>query len=406
MNILFIVTWYSEHGVPIDSGLFHYETAKALQKYCNVAIYWPCDSSLSCSEFTRYNENGIITYRRGSGKLAYSFTKKIINKIRSIENYKNYQKDLENIVREFRPDVIHAQCGIIAGLIAGLYNRAASKTIGGISIPYIVTEHHPIELMRLTSKISRLKFNFAYKHASANFCVSDDLMKKLDFYFPKQRFKVIYNGINDPSVFLNSAQSTMSKACDNSIYHLGFVNAAIVAAFYDKDIKGFQYLLPAIKGLKDHGIKIYLHVLGGGTYLDYYKTMATELDINNCITFYGQCDKETVYKYVSQIDFGISASLFESAGVTIEEMQLLGKPVVVTKSGGANSLVRDFSAIVVENGSIDALVEGLSAMVLKYKEFDSAKIRQYATENFEMDNICKKYLEIYRKISEIRSIKK
>ena len=115
---------------------------------------------------------------------------------------------------------------------------------------------------------------------------------------------------------------------------------------------------------------------------------------DNCI-FYGSCTKKEVYSIVSEMDFGISASLCESAGVSVEEMMLLGKPLVVTKSGGANSLITDFAAIVVDRGSTEALVDGIRYMSEHYSEYDSKAISEYALQNFEIGSIAQKYVHIY-----------
>lgn len=393
MNILFIVTWYTKHNAPMTAGLFHYEMAKAMQKYCNVAIYWPNDTSMDCNSFTKYIEDGIITYRRGCGIHPNNITKvsrskrllwRVYNKICNFRCVHKWQEDLTRIKDEFSPDLIHAHCGVLAGYVAAKCSNRVNN------IPYIITEHTPIEMMRLKSFRIKNRWAYAYKHSKLNICVSDDLQRKLSGYFSKNNFSIIYNGVNDPL--------DLKLHTKINIYKNGYVNAMIVAAFYDKDVKGFQYLLPAVKALKSKGVKLYLHILGGGTYLDFYKSLACELEINDCITFYGQCDKKMVYEYASQMDFGVSASLFESAGVSVEEMQLLGKPVLVTKSGGANSLVRDFSSIVVDKGSVEALTIGLERMCSLFKMFDYEKIRKYAFENFEMDNICKKYVRIYTNI--------
>src|SRR5699024_1630138 len=123
----------------------------------------------------------------------------------------------------------------------------------------------------------------------ANICVSLDSMSRLQKYFPKAKFKLIYNGIIDPQLLEE----------DNYIYRRkDYVNCCIVASFYAKEVKGYQYLLPAIKNLVECGYKILLHICGGGTYFEYYKKMAYELGIeDNCI-FYGQCERKKVYSIV------------------------------------------------------------------------------------------------------------
>ena len=98
------------------------------------------------------------------------------------------------------------------------------------------------------------------------------------------------------------------------------------------------------------------------------------------------------------MDFGISASLFESAGVSIEEMLLLGKPVVVTESGGCSSLVDDENAFVVKKGSVDQLVQGIEEMASHYTDFDNDMIRKKAIEKYDMRNIVRQHIAVYKTV--------
>ena len=79
---------------------------------------------------------------------------------------------------------------------------------------------------------------------------------------------------------------------------------------------------------------------------------------------------------------------------------LLGKPLVVTKSGGANSLVTEETAIVVDRESTQALVDGLKEMIEKRAAFDDVFIREYAYQNFEIDQVSKHYMKLYESLLE------
>ena len=229
----------------------------------------------------------------------------------------------------------------------------------------------------------------AYHHSKANVCVSADSMKRLQQHFPDEQFQVIHNGIMNPD---SLTTSEVRYAKEERI------NCCIVAAFYSKDIKGYQYLIPAMKELLDKGLPITLHICGGGDYFDYYVNMAKELGIAEHCIFYGNCDRSKVYDIVRQMDFNISASIFECSGVSVQEAMLLGKPLIVTKSGGANSLVTSDTAIVVDRESTSALVEGIEQMIERLSEFDAKKIQEYAFVNFEIDEVSKKYVELYENI--------
>ena len=368
MKILMIPTWYSAHDAEVmTAGVFHYEQTMALKKYADMALYFPYDMNLDAG-FYKAEERGLLTFRRGK---RLSFLRPIF-----------YVLDFLRIRKEFNPDVIHGHVGAGAGLPAVLLGKL-------FHIPVVITEHNPIELMGFDKESNVSFVKNIYSKSNANICVSKHSMKSLLEYFPDEKFQVIYNGVIDPQTIKKDGKK---YAVDNH------VNCCIVAAFYDKEIKGYQYLIPAIKKLVDAGMQITLHICGGGDYMEYYQDFAKELGIEeNCI-FYGQCNRQKVYSIISQMDFSISASIFECSGVSVQEAMLLGKPLVVSKSGGANSLVTEDTAIVVDKESKDALVDGIREMVEQLHQYDEKKIREYAFENFEIDQVSQKYMELYRSL--------
>lgn len=373
MNILMIPTWYSPlHAEVLTAGVFHYEQSIALQKYCNMALYYPFDAELN-SDFVKNEERGLLTYR------SRFYPGKIMKYIR-------WMRDFKKIKKEFQPDILHAHVASMAGRLAILLGKI-------YRIPVVITEHNAVELMGLESRKTKAINQFTYGCSKANVSVSDHSLKCLQEAFPKETFRVIYNGVFDP----NAVQE------DGAVYAKEKrINCCIVAAFYHKDAKGYQYLLPAVRELLDQGFPITLHICGGGEYQELYMQMAKDLGIFEFCVFYGSCKKEKLYSIMKQMDFCISASLFESAGISVQESMLLGKPLVVTKSGGANSLVTADAAIVVDRGSVSALTDGMVQMIEHLSAFDVEKIQSYAFSNFEMDEVSKKYMELYKGILEKR----
>ena len=370
LRILMIVTWYSPRSAEVmTAGVFHYEQSMALQKYADVALLFPYDTEIN-GLVSKKNENGLVTYRcsASSKNPLISFNELI--------------KAGKKVVLDFQPDIIHGHVAQGAGHLA----YALSKKC---NIPYIITEHSPIEQANLDNRTTRTLTSIVYKKSSANVCVSNDSMNRLGEFFPKCNFQVIYNGIVNPETVKG----------DEEIYRVnGYTNALITAAFYDKDVKGYQYLLPAIQRLKREGVKIMLHICGGGDYFNYYLDMAKNLDIEDRVIFYGQCERKKVYSVMRQMDFSISASEYECSGVSVQEAMFLKNPMLVTRSGGANSLCTEETAIVVDRKSVDALVDGIKQMIERLETFDRKKIRDYAEENFEIDNVSKKYMELYRRV--------
>lgn len=383
LKILMIPTWYSARDAEVMfAGVFHYEQAMALKKYADTAMYFPYDMNYD-GGFTQAEEKGMLTFRRGK-RLAF---------LRPIF----YVFDYIRICKIFKPDIIHGHVGLGAGVAAVLLGKL-------FRVPVVITEHNPLEMMGFDDPKRIDLAKSVYVRSNKNVCVSRHQMECLQEYFPEEKFQLIHNGVYDP----------MPMETDGESYAIaGRINACIAAGFYSKDIKGYQYLIPAVKKLVEDGVAITLHIAGAGDYFEYYRDMVHELGIeDNCI-FYGMCDKKKMFSIMKQMDFIVSASLFESAGVTVQEAQLLAKPVLVTKSGGANSLVTEDTAVVVDKGSTEALVEGVKEMMRRLgmkadgsdagtkatNLFDPEKIRTYALSLFEIDEVSKKYMEIYNSLS-------
>ncbi len=370
LKVLFVVNWYTPKSQgTYNAGVFHYEQAKALLKYCDVRLYWPLDTEVK--GLVADMENGLFTYRSEWNKQK--------NKLSWFTNARKY---FDNIIKDYQPDIIHANVAYPAGLLCVIEGKK-------YRIPVIHTEHAPIEQMYLSNPFRKFIRGYVYKNSIKKICVSKDSMNRLSEYYPREQFEVVYNAVIDPETI--KTDGVRYRKDDN-------VNCCIVAAFYDEFIKGYQYLIPAVAELVQQGEKIHLHICGGGLYEEKYKKMASDLGILNNCTFYGQCDRQKVYSIVRDVDFCISSSIFECSGVSVQEEQLLGKPILVTKSGGANSLCTEQTSIVVDRESKNALVNGIMEMSKKYKDFDANKIRNYAFENFEIEHITKKYFGMYQEI--------
>lgn len=370
MKVLMMLTWCTPKGnEKLEAGVFHFEQAKSLEQYCDIAMYYPYDEKID-AEMTVEKEWGLKTYRSSfrQGQTLY--------------NTRMMNQAMKRIMKEFKPDIIHAHCAAGAGHKAVSYGKK-------YHVPVVITEHSPIELSGVNKMgISRLLAGKAYKGSKANICVSADSQKKLSAIYKNCQFDVIYNGI-----ILPEYQKNQKK-----YYKDGYLNIVIVAMLYDLEIKGMKYLLQAMAKLKEKNQKIFLHHIGGGEYLTYFMQMAKKLEIEDICEFHGPCDRETLYEIVNEMDFFVSASLTECSGVSVQEAMLLGKAVLGTNSGGVDSLVPKKAGHIVEKANTDALVNGILYMKDNLAKFDSMQIKDYALHMFEIDHISRQYMELYQKV--------
>ena len=289
----------------------------------------------------------------------------------------------QKVKRDFNPDIIHAHVALGIGVLATFLGKL-------YGIPVVISEHTPVELIDYkNNKMNQKTGRYVYRNSKFNSCCSNDLKNKLQQIFPTCKFDTIYNGLNQPRL----DENVKEKYRINDV-----INIVIVAILYDKEIKGMQYLLPAIKKVKEKGKKIVLHHIGGGEYLEYYKNVCKDLELEDSCIFYGQCEKEKVNNIISEMDFFVSASLMEASGVSVMEAMMLGKPILGTNSGGVDSLVPEFAGKIVNKGSSSALEQGILYMVEHLLEFDENKIRKYAIENYDMDTISQRYMQVYEHI--------
>lgn len=369
IRVLMMVSWYTPHHEELKTGIFHNEQAVDLAKHCHMAIYWPYDSTLDVC-CTKHKDWGIVTYRS-----RYDIRKKFRNRT-------DMYRSMKRIVKEFHPDLIHAQVATEAGRFAVALGRL-------FHIPVMITEHSAPEGSEVDHFPHYYYAKFAYGGSKYNACVSDYLTGYLRKLFPKYRFETIYNGI----VEQGRGMPVERKSEDKKI-----PSCAIVANFYHKEIKGFHVLLPVLARLKKEDRPLCLHLVGDGEYLEYYKKEAERLGVLEDCVFHGHCSREEVNRVLDEADFLVSASLFESFGCSIAEALMAGLPVVATACGGPNSLVGGDNGILVEKGSVEALYDGICTMMQSYGSYDREKIRTQAAEKFSLCSVTGKYLKVYEQV--------
>lgn len=368
MNILMMVSWFGEFAGEEKEGGFHFQQAVELNKYCNCAIYYPYDRFIH-QGFKNREENGIIVYRS-----KYCLKNKVRNR------YFMFQA-MRKIVEEFHPDIIHGNVATESGRFAAFLGKL-------FHIPVMITEHSSTDASGVDSFPHYYYAKYAYRHSRYNACVSDCLRDNLKKIFPQYTFHTVYNGI--PEICVSGDYKGYRKE--------GYVNVGMIAGFYNREIKGVQFVLPALRKMIDKGYSVFLHIIGGGKFLSEYMEMAKSLNLeNNCI-FYGSCVKDKLFSIEKELDFIVSASIFESFGCAVAEAALLGKPIVASKSGGVESIVNSNNGILVERGSVDSIFDGMTQMYKTYKNFNTNQIVQDASGKFSIDIISRKYIEIYNEI--------
>jgi len=165
--------------------------------------------------------------------------------------------------------------------------------------------------------------------------------------------------------------------------------------------RNLEPIIKAMKLLKD----VKLTIVGGEAkssetsktgYVDELKNLAKGLNIEFTGPKYG---KELI-SYYKESDIFVYTSFYENFGQTILEAGAAGLPVISTKVGVANDIVKnDKTGFIVGPDNPKEIAEYVIKLSDKNKrELFGKKIRDIVKKNFDWDNIIEKYIEVYDSI--------
>ena len=115
----------------------------------------------------------------------------------------------------------------------------------------------------------------------------------------------------------------------------------------------------------------------------------------NEVTLIGRVSHQEVLIQMTQCDFYISNSKFETFGMTICEALLSGKPVISTLSGGPNEFLNQSNSITIDKCDNLQLKDAIIDMALRYPTFNSDNISKQIRESYGSETVRKKTLKFY-----------
>ena len=373
MHILLITSAYKSNFNPVNA-LFFRDQALALSKRGHkVGVLCALPISLK----TTLKEKNILFKKEKYNDLNVTTIVKpffSIPKTRKINHRKMFKigKDIfkEYINENGLPDIIHLHTSLAGELAIWVKNR--------YGISYVVTEHSSIFARKKISDLRLKFFKKVFTQSKANIAVSENFAVFLQKTF-SVNFKYIPNLVdtdffkplevkkdNNKFIFLNVAH------LDSNKNHKGLINA-----FYEK-----------FKGKKHQ-----LIIAGDGDEMINLRNQINSLKIENQIKLIGRVDRKKIRELMSEADCFVLSSIYETFGVVLIEAMSCGLPVISTKCGGPETIIKN------NNYGYLCRLSELSDFMEKItqKEFDSGKIRMYAEENFSQNAISKKLEEIYFK---------
>lgn len=200
--------------------------------------------------------------------------------------------------------------------------------------------------------------------------VSKGTKELLDLSFPyaKHKIHVIHN-LLDVDYITNKAEEP-TEICK----HCNYTNIVSVGRLV-KD-KGFDMLIIACSKLKQMGYRIKLIIVGGPDLTQYdneLRKYTYEYNIAEDLTFTGT--KSNPYSIMKHADVYVQSSYVEAFGISIREAQILGLPVLSTRTCGGTEIIDHCVTGLLCDVSVEGLTQGLKYLI------DNEKLREELSKN-------------------------
>jgi glycosyltransferase involved in cell wall biosynthesis len=345
---------------------------KFLQKYRDKTVL----------ETEDWNDNGIPTYY----SMSHSVTPKNPHPSQLDLNLflkRGYKKYKEYKSNHGKPDILHAQTTIWGGVLTNYISKKEK-------IPYFLTEHFSELILNYKYSDNNKPYKYLIEKtlnsSEQSFAVSHYFKNELYKVFNVQRdkLKVIPNIVN--SIFHQTSSNQNFNEC--KVFKLVILGRLI-------ELKNHLVLFQAIKKLTCKGIKINLDVVGDGELKKVLNNYISNNNLIDVINLHGSKNRSQVVELVKDSHALISASIFETFGISLIEGLASRKPIIALDSGGVRDIINPKNGILIKENSPEAFASAIQDVIDNYESYDQAHIAEDCMARFGEETIYQKLVKYY-----------
>jgi len=386
LHILIAPSWYPAHPGDIN-GVFFREQALALAKHGRkVGVIYPHLWSLRAWKSILSGKRGIeletdagLPTMRSHGVNWFPRIRRAQHWLWRSHGLRLYQRYVD---QHGRPDIIHVHAMLNAGALA----LAIQRRYG---VPFVVTEHFS-GYARGAVRGDRLRIARAVaRRAARRFAVSRpfcDLLEGLLGTGPAS-WEEMPNIVEQR--FLERSLRERNRPKD----HFRFVNVALLT-----ENKGIENLIRAFAKTFAEEADVTLDVGGDGPERLRLEAIAAELGVAGRVRFLGALDRDQVADVVAASDAFVLASRYETFGVVVIEALALGKPVIATRCGGPDAIVRKQDGLQVPPDDIDALASAMRWLRANADQYNPDSIRAGCRKRYSEKAVTDRLTQVYQDV--------
>lgn len=281
--------------------------------------------------------------------------------------------------RQFAFDVIHAHTSYLDGTAAALLGAVTG-------VPVVITEHSGPFSTQIASRMQRCCTVWALRRAAAILAVSDFLRRQMQVALPEiadRPIGVIGNGV-DPGLFSPAADRRPRET----------IEMIWVGGFYA--VKQPLLLLEAFRSAWARQPALRLTIVGEGPLEAEMRVAGQRLGLEGLITWRGSLMRQDLAAVLTQSDFLVISSEAETFCVAAIEALAAGCPVLTTRCGGPEEIVRHGQDGLIVDNAMAALADGMVDMAERHVRFSPEMLHVQAIERFGDESIANKLIGVYQ----------
>jgi glycosyltransferase involved in cell wall biosynthesis len=213
---------------------------------------------------------------------------------------------------------------------------------------------------------------------------------------PESKLEVIPNGLPE-SAFASYIPAIPRKP--------GIVRIGMIARM-NSTVKNHPTFLRVAAKLLAQNLAVEFVLVGDGPLRPELEKMAADLGIREKVLFAGE--RHDIPAMLAALDLTVLISSSESLSNVILESMASGVPVVATAVGGTPELVTDGeTGLLVPPGDEKKLVDALARLVRDpaLRAEYSVQSKRFARANFHMDDICRRFEQLYMTLATLKQVR-
>ena len=268
------------------------------------------------------------------------------------------------------PDIIHAKCTMWGAILAKAIGRREN-------IPFIVTTGASVFGRNIVGPRERKTASYTLNSANRLLSVSSTLAHDLERILgtPATDFTTVPN-------MIDTAKFPFTPLPNNETFTFGYMANMV-------DDKGHHTLLKAFKNVPNTRLLL----AGDGPLRKELEKLTTTLDIADRVEFVGEIPRTRACDFFQEINAFVHPSRYETFGIVIVEALSSGRPVIATRCGGPNDIVRSEDGLLVDVDDIGGLAEAMRNII--GMEWDTQAMRDGVETRYSKATIREQLLNIY-----------